>query len=341
MKSLFPRILIFLLNFLFLNSYANGQTPVDWSVEQLRSLSPREFEILKRFNELPDHLTVNIENGTMSTTKTGSMLEYMKGGDRFDCLSDIGTNVHELNHIITADYSYEYCRIHNRIFNEKNMYYFYLDTGNEMVVFSNVDYFPSSVLIPQINEANRTFRFNTYIGGNSSTQSDGFLGLLDEYNAYHHSLNTVWDLKSAYLKATDDPVKGYIQWMSTLISDVEAYYEFRFFILEYLRYARLNKPEVYGQIKSEPDLITVFNRITECFRTIVTKYDQELTANCKNYWEKLGWEVYPSDDGKFCLIGKNGAARGFSLILEDRDKLLPLLQSHRYDEVIQELNIIP
>jgi hypothetical protein len=339
MNRLFPFLLIFLLNLLFQKPDANGQSSIEWTVEQLRSLSPREYEVLHRFNELPEHLSVKIENGTMSSTKTGSMLEYMHGGDRFECLSDIGTNVHELNHLITTDYPYEYCRLHNRVFKEKNMYYFYIDTGNERIVFSNVDYFPSADLISEIPEASRTFRFNLYIDGNTSTQSDGLLGLLDEYNSYYHSLNTVWDLKSAYLSATNDMVKGYIQWMSSLITDVEAYYEFRFFILEYLRYARLNKPEIYGQIKSEPDLISVFNRITESFRTIVTKYDREISTNCKSYWQKLGYEVYPSDNGEFCFIGKNGSARGFSVLLEDKEKLYPILQSKRYDEVIQELNI--
>jgi hypothetical protein len=38
--------------------------------------------VLRRFKELPEHLSVKIENGTMLSTKTGSMLEYMHGGDR-------------------------------------------------------------------------------------------------------------------------------------------------------------------------------------------------------------------------------------------------------------------
>jgi hypothetical protein len=132
-----------------------------------------------------------------------------------------------------------------------------------------------------------------------------------------------------------------IEWMSSLNTDVESYYEFNFFILEYLRYAKLNKPDIYDQIRKEPDLISVFNRITNSYKTIVTKYDQEITTNCKSYWQSLGYKVTLSYDEEFCFIGKNGAARGFLVGLEDKVKLFPILQSHRYDEVIKELGIIP
>lgn len=163
---------------------------------------------MRCFEELPDKFSVKTENGIMSSYKTGSMSEYMHEGDRFDCLSDIETNVHELNHLITSDYPYEYCRQNNHIFKEKNMYYFYIDQSNEMVVFSNVNYFPSGDLKSEIPERIQTFRFKTYIDGNTSTQSDGLLGLLDEYNSYHHSLTTVWEMKEAYLCATDNKVNG-------------------------------------------------------------------------------------------------------------------------------------
>lgn len=327
--------------YLFSAEKVNGESNIKWAIEQLKTLSPEEYQVLNCYDQLPDKFSVNTGYGTMSSQKMGSTYEFMHEGDKFSCLMDIETNVHEVNHMITHCYPYEYCRINNRVVSEKNMYYFYLGKENEMVLFSDIDFFPSRDIAAEIPKSNRTFRYSEYIEGNTSTQDNGLLGLLDEYNSYHHSLTTAWKLKEAYLSATSDKVKGYISWMSSLNSVAQAYYEFRYYILEYLRYAKMKDPDIYDQIKEETDLITIFNRITESYRIILTKYNDEMTDGCKNYWQPLGYDAYPGDDGKFFYIGKNGAATGFLVQMEDRDKLLPLLQSNRYDEVIKKLNILP
>ncbi len=321
-------------------SWAWGQSNTEWAVSRLRALSPREYEVLKRYEKLPAKFSVRTQNGTLSSQKSVTLLEFMRGGSRTQCLGDISTNVHEINHALTSAYPYEYCRQHNRVFTERSMYYFFIGPDNDQMIFSNVDYFPSQDLKREIPAALRTFRFNTYIGGESSTQTDGLLGLLGEYNAYHHSLNTVWDMKAAWMTAADTPVDGYIDWMSALPSYVEAYYEFRFYILEYLRDAERNKPEIYRQIKKEAGLISVFNRITENFRTVVQAYEQENSSGWKTYWQAEGYEVRLSEEGDYCFIGKNGQFKGFNNQLGDRDKLLPRLKSDRYNKVIIDLGIV-
>jgi hypothetical protein len=341
MRHFFYFYLFIFLNFLFIQQEANAQSNIKWAVNQLKSLSPAEYTILHIYDKLPDDFSVNTEMGIMSSQKMGATLQFMGEGDKTSCLSDIETDVHEVNHMITHCYPYIYCQKNNRIVTEKNMYYFYISPDFDTVLFSNVDYFPSRYLIPEIPEAIQTFRFDDYIDGNTSTQDNGLLGLLDEYNAYHHSLATAWDLKDAYFAASDDKVKGYIKWMGSLNSVAQAYYEFRFFILEYLRYAKRNEPVVYKQIKMEPGLITVFNRITVIYRNLLAEYDKEVSEGCKNYWLGQGYDAYPGEDGEFFFIGKNGSATGFQVQMEDKDKLLPFLQSHRYDEVISELNIVP
>jgi len=320
-------------------SQGNAQNNISWAVQQLQSLAPAEYEVLRRYEELPGNFTVKTPRGTMTSEKSIDPLAYMQGGDRMTCLVDLSTNVHEINHLITSLYGYVYSGEHNRVMKERSMYYFYIGAGTEMPVFSNVDFFPSRLLISEIPKGLRTFRFNTYIAGTSSTQNDGLLGLLDEYNAYQHSLNTVWEMKDAYAQAKDDELSGYIGWMSTLCSYVESYYEFNFYILEYLRYAKLNKPDVYLQIKNEPDLITVFNAITASFKNVISRYDLEISVGCRNYWQSKGYQVKLSPDQKYLFIGKDGSSIGFNILLEDKEKLLPTIESGRYNEVERELKI--
>jgi hypothetical protein len=331
---------LFILSFLISNEKTIGQNNINWAVEQLKVLSPDEYQILHCYDQLPEKFSVKTDMGTLSSYKSGSTLQFMHEGDKVSCLMNIETDVHEVNHMITSAYPYEYCRIHNRVLTEKNMYYFYIGKGNDTVLFSNVDFFPSQNIISEIPDTIRTFRFSTYIEGDLSTQDDGLLGLLDEYNSYHHSMTTTWELRNAYLTGSKDKVKGYITWMGSLNTLVQAYYEFRFFILEYLRYAKLNAPDVYEQIKDETGLITVFNQITVSYRAILSNHENEIAENGQVYWQKLGYKAYIDDKREFYFIGKDGAATGFQVKMDDKDKLDPLLQSHRYDELINDLKII-
>lgn len=324
--------------FVCISLQAKAQTNVDWAVEQLKSLSPSEYEVLRRYSELPDRLSIKIEDGTMSMNKNVSALSFMRGGDKYSCLSDISTTVHEINHMLNAYYPYYYSKQQSRIFKEKRMHYFYIDNKNEIPVFSNVDFFPSSELVYEISDDQQTYRYNTYIAGVSSTQDDGLLGLLDEYNSYFHSLNTIWDLKNAYLNWPELRPEGYIQWMMQLNTLIDSYYEFRFFILEYLRHAKQSKQAVYMQIKNESDLITVFNIVTQNFRAVIKKYEGELEG-FKDYWEKNGYEVR-DHEVDFYYIRINGTLVGFKVELDAKQMVNPTLVSSRYSEVIRDLKII-
>jgi hypothetical protein len=290
---------------------------------------------------LPETLSVKTDHVTLISYKTDSTFKYMHGGDKLSCLADIATTVHELNHLLAREYPFEYCHLNNRSFFENSMYYFYIGRGDELPIFSNVDFFPSRDLVSQIPLECHTFRYNPYIEGNLSTQDDGLLGLLDEYNSYCHTMAATWELKEAYMKAGIIDVKGYTKWMGTLNTWVQAYYEFRYFILEYLRYARFSNYDVYGQIKDEPDLITVFNHITQRYNIYIAQFEKEVAYGAQNYWQKKGYKAYLNEKRKFFFIGKDGWATGFQVQMNDKDKLLPLLQSDRYDEIISELNIVP
>jgi hypothetical protein len=340
MNRLFSFLLLFLLFVFYYNPKGLAQSNIDWAVEQLKVLSPGEYNVLQIYDQIPDTVSVRTSNGTLFGNKTVSTLKFMIGGGRYECLGNIETDVHEINHLITHYYPFEYCRINNIIDKWKRMYYFYLDESFDTILFSNTDFFPSRNLLSEIPDSNRTFRFNTYLKGNLLTQSDGLLGLLDEFNAYHHSMTVTWNLKNGYLSATGDKVKGYIEWMKSFSTLVQAYYEFRFFILEYLRYARLQEPYVYEQIKNEPGLMIVFNQITERYKTQLSYYEKELTEGGKEYWQKFGYKAYLNTKRGFYFIGKDGSATGFRVKLEDKEKLLPILLSHSYDEVVSELKII-
>ena len=166
-------ILIVIISFsgiLFTVHIVKAQSGINWAVQQLKQLSPSEYHVLYAYEQLPQKLTVKTDHETLVSYKADSTLKYMHGGDKLTSLADIATTVHELNHLLAREYPFEYCRIHNRSFYERSMYYFYFVGGEEKMVFSNVDYFPSSNLKNEIASEYQTFRYNPYIEGNLSTQ---------------------------------------------------------------------------------------------------------------------------------------------------------------------------
>ena len=91
--------------------------------------------------------------------------------------------------------------------------------------------------------------------GNTSTQTDGLLGLLDEFNSYAHSLATVYLLKKSYMEIPGMELSHYISWRQDMHSYVQSYYEFKYFLLHYLLYAKTNERALYSEIKNSPDLM--------------------------------------------------------------------------------------
>ncbi|MBV5311737.1 MAG: hypothetical protein JZU47_00490 [Prolixibacteraceae bacterium] len=54
----YPLELLLFLGFIFLNLNSHSQNEIDWAVDQLLLLSPGEYEVLRRYEKLPQEYTV-------------------------------------------------------------------------------------------------------------------------------------------------------------------------------------------------------------------------------------------------------------------------------------------
>ena len=327
------RIIVFLLFTGILQAFP--QSPREWVIEQTRRLAPEEFEILLRNQQLPGTVSfTTTSGGTRMSSHDGDSFAYLNSDNLEELLGEMDTNIHEINHGITHDWAFHYVDKNSLRVSERMVYYFYIRPGEEFFLNSSIPFFPSRDLVPNIPEDRRTFRFETYVNGTSSTQNHGLLGLLDEFNSYFHSLKVSWLLKPAYLEVEPDPADAYINWISGLQSVGEAYYEFRFFIFEYLLHARSVNPDVYKAIKADTRFRDVFNAVSANYGFYIRALEQQFLTGWKEYAASRSLQFMVSENRVF--MGRGDGMRGFRNVLEDAEKLKLVFASGRYAEVMRE-----
>lgn len=308
----------------------------------MQQYAPEEYEILKRYKSLPNNLVRKTKNGgTMTSTAGDDVLMFIDFESEAAMLGSMSTNTHELNHMLTSGWFWEWARVNNVATGTNLTYYFYIKPGTEFPVDTDLKFFPSAVLTKVIPQKQITYRFETYINGTSSTQAHGLLGLLGEYNSYFHGLKTSMQLRPAFLNAgKEKPAKNYTNWLMDAGGSSEAYYEFRFFIFEYLLYARTHYPDLYKSLKTEGWFAAVFNAISEEYYSYLKSWQYEVTEGYMRFAEKNKIESL-STPGVRILFGGAGSFSGLVVRTEDYYKLFDVLHSTRYDVLFSELGLKP
>ncbi|MDA1269256.1 MAG: hypothetical protein O2829_09230, partial [Bacteroidetes bacterium] len=183
----------------------------------------------------------------ISSSKTTDALYFLDASDYESALISMSTNVHEIGHAYGGLLHYAElmsCNCTKTIEFEDIQQGFYHDLGEEYWIEIDEEYiFPSNELSENIPYALRTFRYDTYIEGTSSTQDHGVIGLLDELNAYYLGSKYTYDMLPAFKELFGEDYLN--QWVKHSASEMTAYFEFDFFIKEYLLFAKQHAPETY------------------------------------------------------------------------------------------------
>ena len=310
----------------------------EWAFSELRKNSINEYAVISEYQRLPESFSLRTDLGSMSSFKTFTEFDFFHSTDKIALLGELPTAVHEVNHGITNGKAYTECN-RRGLQGLNNNYYFFTPSGNEILVRSNLRFFPTGRIIPLISQDKRSFRFDTYVEGNTSTQTDGLLGLLDEFNSYAHSLATAYALKSSFMEIPGMELRHYISWRQEMHSYVQSYYEFKYFLLHYLLYAKTNERGLYADIKNSPDLMLAISTINSDFLKVIDQFNQEDQLAGPAYWKKKGYSVLKNPETGFENYKQGGSTIGYGCKMDDRDKLLPEINSPRFNEIKVEFSI--
>lgn len=278
---------LFGLFFFLIPSYLVAQQGVtSWILDRMQSHSPSSLQLLKSYDKLPSQLEIDRSESVISSTKSTDALYYLEDENYESALISMSTNVHEIGHAYGGLIHFAElmnCNCTQTIEFEDIQQGFYHAPGEEYWIEIEEKYiFPSSELSEIIPYELQTFRYDTYIEGTSSTQAHGVIGLLDELNAYYLGSKYQYDMLPVYKEVFGSDYLN--QWVKHSASEMTAFFEFDFFIKEYLLYAKNYAPANYNYLKNSPAFRKAYQTTHKKYSQLTSAYVAKIEAE-KNYAE--------------------------------------------------------
>jgi hypothetical protein len=290
--------LILLLTVIFINSFINikAQGSIkNWVIDKTAIHSPSSYSLLQLYGDLPQKLVISRQGSTISTTKSTDAFAYLELESKEKALKSMSTDIHEIGHAYGGMIHYKElmdCNCDRTVNFEDIQQGFYQSINEQFWIDIKKSYiFPSKELVSFIPANMYTFRFKTYINGTSSTQNDGVIGLLDEMNAYYLGSRFNYEMYPVYKEVY--PSDYLNEWVSNTMSTMTAFFEFDFFIKEYLLYAKRYRPETYSYLKSNVNFKAAYQKISQKFKVLTSQYEQMVNrekAYIKFYHESIFWK---------------------------------------------------
>ncbi len=254
---------------IFHNAYSQDKKKlIRQNLDVLEKYDPQGSYIVNYVLKLPESYNLC---GVKITTSVEKVENYLNKNTFQEMLWQLSTLVHEFNHEYTGN-PYLYMQKNNICDASNNYYAYFIDTHHtNLVRLSKV--FPSKKIYDYIQKNNLvTFRVNTYINGNTSTQSNGIYGLLDEMNAYRVGAITLLNLSKYYIDSQGSYEKWIIEYLQETQSNMMTYFEFKFFILRYLIYAQKNEKQIYNNLMGNTLFLKSFVAVEQSFEKTVNEY---------------------------------------------------------------------
>jgi len=246
--------LIFIIAIFLVLGFQKHETKIDYSnndvMKYLQANTEEGYCIMQEFLENCDEPTKI--NGVNYSHSEYLELFIRNAESTLDSIQGAGTLIHESIHGLNkTDF----------------LYYNYFLNCDKTVKVKRTNTFKSRKIIKIIPDSCKTHRFGYYIdikSNNHITQSYGIYGLLDEFLAYYKGVKSEYDFKT---KINDS-----LYLAGHVVSEMYAYYEFKYYILTYLIYAEENYNSKFKAILNNDDFKAVFRYIDTNYETLVNKF---------------------------------------------------------------------
>jgi hypothetical protein len=313
-----------------------------WIKNSTRQYSPESWHLLMLYDTLPEVSEApTIDGGRAATQKAAGTFYYLRGHTRTDMLASMETNVHEIAHGYFDQNAFQYVREKNLKMDRNNAEgYIYINSSTGYFVsFPLKSMFPAKELAAVIPETMRTYRFETYIDGTTSTQSDGIIGLLNELDAYFIGSRYCYDMLDAYKAAAGSEASGFFEWVTHTQSTMSAFYEFDYFIREYLLFMKKNYPADYKKLVSDSSFKEAFASVRSSYKMLLDNYIARIRSESKKLNSSGEAEVGFEKGWLWIKSGNSNISSGTPMFSDLREKLIPVLASRRYREIAKDFQI--
>jgi hypothetical protein len=315
----------------------------EWVKEATRICSPDSWHLLMQYEALPAVSQSVLSCGRiMEMPKPAETFHWLSGEHVYDVICRMSSNIHEISHGYSRKNIFRYASENGITLEMKDegRHIYISPSESYLIRFPGEYLFPASRLSKTIPEDRRTLRYNTYITGRTSTQVDGVLALLDELNAYYLGSRFRYEMLEAYKISGKSTAEGFMEWVSGAQGTMGAFFEMDYFILEYLHYMKLNYPQHYSQLQSNKAFGEAWRAIRTYYGDLVAGYFQTIEEE-RNAINDAG-EFVMRLEGNRLWISRTGSRSSANrlIISSAMDKLLPVLNSHRYREIERDFGLI-
>jgi len=338
---IFPVIYLSLVwNYPDFNSGSNNSFDrKEWVKEVTRKYSPDSWDLLMKYESLPSRQEAPAEdNGIASTEKTVGTFYYLEGRSRTELLLSMATNVHEIAHAYSSQNIFRYAREQGiKLDMNKAEGFFYYSPGRYFFIsFPLKSLFLSKELKSVIPKNLRTFRFDTYINGITSTQSEGIVGLLNELHSYYLESKYCYEMLEPYKTATGSDASGFFEWVHNSQSKMTAFFEFDYFIKEYLLYMKKEYPAGYRELKNCKSFTEAYTSFRTAYKELINSYLQRIKIEMTGLNSSGKAEVSLENYMLWVREGNRNTSVGTPVFSADMEILLPVLESSRYMEISED-----
>jgi hypothetical protein len=314
----------------------------EWLKESTRKYSPDSWYLLMSYESLPVSSSAPLlDGGEIASRKSAETFAYLKGRTRIDLLVSMEMNVHEIAHAYYDQNVFRYLAENKIDFNPDNANGFIYITPRQsyFVSFPLKALFPSEELASVIPSSLRTYRYDTYIKGTTSTQSDGVLGLLNELHAYYCGSRYCFDMLEPYKTAAGSDASGLFEWVTHTQSTMSAFYEFSFFMSEYLLFMKRKYPANYEMLLSYSPFRESYASLTELYNDLIARYLDRIKKEMDLLNSSGEAEAGLRDGWLWIRSGNSHISNGTPLFSDERKTLLPVLEGRRYKEIKEDFRM--
>lgn len=197
---------------------------------------------------------------------------------KLDSLFSIDVIIHELSHGLAGRYAgvnSNSCEIYKES-------KFFVTNGRDITV-TNTKTFRASLLKSVVPiDLQESIYFKEYIDSDAHAASvTGVYALLDEFNAYYQGSLASFELLKAYevLVETENDSGLYHVYLQNFENGVTSYYDFKYYILLYINYAKNTSRDVYTGIVENEDFWEVFTAVDIMFEGLINRWENAVQTD--------------------------------------------------------------
>lgn len=323
-------------------SSAGTDTPdgnVEWIKQVTKLYSEGSWDLLMQYENLPEEVESSRKGGwTVAMKKPVKTFHALRGEvGKTEMIDYMASNIRVISLALQRLQAFQHTKKNSILLDwECAEAFFYLaPTSSFYVSFPMKSLYPARDLASVIPDRHRTPLFDAMIFECRNAQRFGIIGLLEEFHSYYSESRFYADMLPAYRASVKSDADGFLSWVQNSQSTLGAYFEFDFFLMEYLLHLKEKYPGNYEALKSCRSFQGAYGAIRLSYGNLIGQYRNLIEAEIKRL-NASGKIVAGFDGGTVWVKADDGIQSRGTRVFEDTKKLAAALDGDRYQRIMAD-----